>query len=74
MRPTLLGYIVKKSISVRKAIESRKPQTADEIAKLAGRGEDSSRYFTNTGGMMPPILQAKKELAAFYTKYDIIER
>jgi hypothetical protein len=27
----------------------------DEIARRADRGEDVSRFFTNTGRMMPPI-------------------
>jgi hypothetical protein len=38
-----------------KTLESRKPPTADEIADMADRGEDISRFFTNTGKMMPPI-------------------
>ena len=29
--------------------------TADEIAELADRGENVSRYFTGKGKMMPPI-------------------
>jgi hypothetical protein len=29
--------------------------SADEIARRADRGEDVSRFFTNTGRMMPPI-------------------
>jgi hypothetical protein len=42
-------------------LESPKPPTADEIAELADSGEDVSRYFTNTGRMMPPILPKTKE-------------
>jgi hypothetical protein len=36
----------------------RKPRTvpsAEAIAKLADRGRDVSRYFTNTGRLMPPL-------------------
>ena len=29
--------------------------TADDIARRADRGEDISRFFTNTGRMMPPV-------------------
>jgi hypothetical protein len=29
--------------------------SADEIARRADRGEDISRFFTNTGRMMAPI-------------------
>ena len=38
-----------------KTLESPKPPTADEIAELADRGEDISRFFTRKGKMMPPI-------------------
>ena len=38
-----------------KTLESTKPPTPDEIAELADRGEDISRYFTGKGKMMPPI-------------------
>jgi hypothetical protein len=29
--------------------------SAEEIARRADRGEDVSRFFTNTGRMMPPL-------------------
>ena len=38
-----------------KALETPKPPTADETAEMADRGKDISRFFTNTGKMMPPI-------------------
>jgi hypothetical protein len=38
-----------------KTLASPKPLTADEIADLADKGEDISRFFTNKGKMMPPI-------------------
>ena len=33
----------------------KKAATADEIAELAMKGEDISRFFTNKGEMRPPI-------------------
>jgi hypothetical protein len=38
-----------------KTLDSPKPPTADEIAKLADKGENISRFFTRKGKMMPPI-------------------
>ena len=35
--------------------KNRAAVSADEIARRADRGEDVSRFFTNTGRMMPPI-------------------
>lgn len=46
-----------------KALESPKPPTADEIADMADRGEDISRFFTNTGKMMPPIQRVNVDFA-----------
>jgi hypothetical protein len=48
---------------MQKAIESPKLLTADEIAELAGRGEDVSRFFTGKGRMMPPIQRANVDFA-----------
>jgi len=47
---------VKNSNPMPKTLETPKPPTADEIADMADRGEDISRFFTNTDKMMPPIL------------------
>jgi len=33
----------------------KKSPTADEIAELAMKGEDVSKFFTNRGEMRPPI-------------------
>jgi hypothetical protein len=38
-----------------KELESLQPPAADEIADLADKGEDISRYFTRKGKMMPTI-------------------
>jgi hypothetical protein len=46
-----------------KTLESPKPPTADEIADMADRGEDISRFFTNTGKMMPPIQRVNVDFA-----------
>ena len=35
--------------------ESKKAPSAESIARLADRGEDVSRFFTNRGKMMRPI-------------------
>ena len=35
--------------------KSGKTMSAEKIARLAERGEDVSRFFTNTGSMMGPI-------------------
>ena len=37
-----------------KTAKKEKP-TADEIAEMAMRGEDISRFFTNKGEMKPPV-------------------
>ena len=46
-----------------KTLESPEPPTADEIAEMADRGEDISRFFTNTGKMMPPIQRVNVDFA-----------
>jgi len=46
-----------------KALESPKPLTADEIADLADRGEDVSRFFTGKGKMMLPIQRVNVDFA-----------
>ncbi|MGA2887022.1 MAG: hypothetical protein ABSE51_03160 [Terracidiphilus sp.] len=43
------------------AIESPQPPTADEIAELADSGVSVSRFFTNNGRTMPPILPRKED-------------
>ena len=40
---------------MKKTPNRRKTVSAESIGKLAERGEDVSRYFTNTGRMMPPV-------------------
>ena len=43
-----------------KTIEIPKTVSADEIAEMADRGEDISRFFTNKGKMMPPVLPIQR--------------
>jgi hypothetical protein len=38
-----------------KTLESRKPPTGDQIAELADKGKNISRFFTQKGKMMPAI-------------------
>jgi hypothetical protein len=52
---------MKKSNDTPKAPESRKPPTADEIAEIADKGENISRFFSRKGKMMLPITPAWKE-------------
>ena len=46
-----------------KTLESPKPPTADEIAELADRGENISRFFSGKGKMMPPIQRVNVDFA-----------
>jgi hypothetical protein len=43
---------------------SRKPMPAEAIARLADRGRDVSRFFTNSGRMMGPIQRVNVDLAS----------
>jgi hypothetical protein len=42
----------------------RRPVSAEVIARRADRGEDVSRFFTNSGRMMPPIQRVNVDFAA----------
>ena len=42
----------------------RKPVGVETIARLAERGADVSRFFTNSGQMMGPIQRVNVDLAA----------
>jgi hypothetical protein len=35
----------------------KKKITAEQIARMADKGHDISRFFTNDGKMMPPLIQ-----------------
>lgn len=40
---------------MKRSREKGKAQSAESIARMADRGEDVSRFFTNRGKMMQPI-------------------
>jgi len=46
-----------------RTLESPKKLTADEIAELADKGDDISRFFTNAGRKMPPIQRVNVDFA-----------
>lgn len=46
------------------ARKKQKPISAESIARLADRGADVSRFFTNSGKMMPPIQRVNIDLTA----------
>lgn len=48
---------------MKKTPKRRKPISAESIGKRAERGEDVSRYFTNTGRMMPPVQRVNVDFA-----------
>jgi hypothetical protein len=49
---------------MKKTRKSRKPVSAESIARLADRGENVSRFFTNAGRMMPPIQRVNVDFTA----------
>ena len=44
--------------------ESKKAPSAESIARMADRGEDVSRFFTNRGKMMRPIQRVNVDFTA----------
>ena len=40
---------------MKRASKTRRPISAESIARLADKGQDISAYFTNKGKMMPPL-------------------
>ena len=48
---------------MKKTPKRAKAVSAESIGKRAERGEDVSRYFTNTGRMMPPIQRVNVDFA-----------
>lgn len=47
-----------------KIAKTRKPRTAEQIARMADQGKDVSRFFTNAGKMMPPIQRVNVDFTA----------
>jgi hypothetical protein len=48
---------------MKKTHNARKPISAEGIARLADRGRDVSRFFTNKGKMMRPVQRVNVDLA-----------
>ena len=48
---------------MKKTLKRSKPVPAETIARLADRGKDVSRFFTNSGQMMDPIQRVNVDLA-----------
>lgn len=44
--------------------KSAKPVSAESIARLADSGKDVSRFFSNSGKMMPPIQRVNVDFTA----------
>ena len=42
---------------MKKTRKSERPVSAEAIARMADKGQDISRFFTNDGKMMPPLIQ-----------------
>jgi hypothetical protein len=49
---------------MKSTLRRRKPMAAEAIARMAERGKDVSRFFTNTGRMQSPIQRVNVDLAA----------
>ena len=49
---------------MKKTRESKKAPSAESIAKMADRGQDVSRFFTNRGKMMHPIQRVNVDFTA----------
>lgn len=45
-------------------LKTRKAVSAEELAQLADRGRDVSRFFTNSGRMMEPIRRVNVDFAS----------
>jgi len=48
---------------MKKTAKTARPKTVEEIAEMADRSEDISRFFTNNGKMMPPIQRVNVDFA-----------
>jgi hypothetical protein len=49
---------------MKKTRKHRHPSSAEAIARRADRGENVSRFFTNTGRLMEPIHRVNVDFAA----------
>ena len=53
---------------MQKTAKTGQPASAEEIAGMADRGKDVSRFFTNDGKMMPPIQRVNVDFTAAMLK------
>lgn len=49
---------------MKSARKKPKPVSAESIARLADRGKDVSRFFTNSGKMVPPVQRVNVDFSA----------
>jgi hypothetical protein len=49
---------------MKRTLKKRAVPSAESIARMADRGKDVSRYFTNRGRMMPPIQRVNVDFTA----------
>lgn len=49
---------------MKKTHSRKKPVSAESIARLADRGKDVSRFFTNSGKMIKPIQRVNVDFTA----------
>jgi len=70
---TLRKSVTVRRMSFEKELELPGPPTADEVADMADRGEDISRFYSGEGKMMPPV-QLKERKPTAYMKYDIVNK
>lgn len=49
---------------MKKTPKAKKIVNADEIAEMADRGEDISRFFTNKGKMMKPVQRVNVDFSS----------
>ncbi len=52
---------------MRKTRKPAKPVPAERIARLAEQGKDVSRYFTNRGPMMKPVVEPVRRVNVDFT-------
>jgi hypothetical protein len=53
---------------MKKPHETKKPISAESIARMAERGKDVSHFFTNRGKMMQPIQRVNVDFTASMLK------
>jgi len=49
---------------MKNAVRKKKPASAESIARMADRGQDVSRFFSNSGQMRKPIQRVNVDFTA----------